>query len=356
MSSTWSDKIRKVTPYVPGEQPKDTNIIKLNTNENPYPPSPEVAKELKNINVDRLRLYPDPESFELASTIADCYGLDTSEVFVGNGSDEVLALSFLTFFNSDKEILFPNISYSFYQVYADLYGIKYRKIPLDENFKVNKEDYMIPNGGIVIANPNAPTSIAMSLDAIEDIIKANRYSVVIIDEAYVDFGADSAVKLINKYDNLLVVHTFSKSRSLAGIRLGYALGSKELITYLKGIKNSFNSYPIDYISQVLATAAMKDIAYYKKVNDKVIKTREYLSAELKKSGFFVSDSSTNFLFVTHPILSARSLFEYLKENNIYVRYFNSPLIDNHLRITIGTDEEIDVLLKFITYFMELKKI
>ncbi len=347
MSKAWCDKVRKVTPYVPGEQPKVTNIIKLNTNENPYPPSPEVEKALKNIDIDRLRLYPDPESSELAKVIGDSCGLESSQVFIGNGSDEVLALAFLTFFNSDKEVLFPDITYSFYPVYGDLYGIKYRRVPLNDNFEINKEDYMVPNGGIVIANPNAPTSTAVPLEVVEDIIKSNSDVVVIVDEAYVDFGAESAVKLVNKYDNLLVVQTLSKSRALAGIRLGFALGSVEIIAYLKGVKNSFNSYPIDFVAQKLAAAAIKDEAYFKEITGRVIKTRDYLTAELKKSGFIVADSKANFLFVTHPEIPAKALFEYLKENKVYVRYFNAPRVDNHLRISIGTDAEIEELLKFI---------
>ncbi|GIM29607.1 histidinol-phosphate aminotransferase [Clostridium polyendosporum] len=352
MSKAWIDKIRKVTPYVPGDQPKVTNIIKLNTNENPYPPSPRVAEALKNIDTNRLRLYPDPEATELTQALADYYGLGSDQVFVGNGSDEVLALAFLTYFNSDKEILFPNISYSFYPVYGDLYGIKYRKVPLNDNFEINKNDYMVTNGGIIFPNPNAPTSIEAPLEVVEDIVKANRDVVVIIDEAYVDFGAQSAVELINKYDNLVVVHTYSKSRALAGLRLGVALGSKEIISHLKAVKNSFNSYPIDYIAQTLATAAIKDVDYFKEITNKVINTRDYVTTELKKLGFVVPDSKANFLFVTHPQLSAKDLFEFLKENKIFVRYFNSPLIDNHLRITIGTDEEMGELLKFIKTYLE----
>lgn len=352
MSQAWSDKIRKVKPYVPGEQPKIVNVIKLNTNENPYPPSPKVAEALKNIDISRLRLYPDPEAAQLTQTLSEYYGLESGQIFVGNGSDEVLALAFLTYFNSDKEILFPNISYSFYPVYGDLYNIKYRKVPLKDNFEINKDDYLVPNGGIVFANPNAPTSIALSLSEIEDILRANRDVVVVVDEAYVDFGAESAIGLINKYDNLVIIQTYSKARALAGLRLGVALGSEELISHLKAVKNSFNSYPIDYIAQVLATEAIKDVDYFEEIRDKVINTRERVIAELRELGFIVADSKANFVFVTHEELSAKDLFEFLKENKIFVRYFNSPIIDNHLRISIGTDEEMDELLKFIRIYMQ----
>ncbi|MEW9123670.1 MAG: histidinol-phosphate transaminase [Thermotaleaceae bacterium] len=354
MSQRWKENVRKVIPYVPGEQPKRGDIIKLNTNENPYPPSPKVAEALKNIDPGKLRLYPDPESFALVETLSNYYRLGQDQIFVGNGSDEVLALAFLTFFNSEKEILFPNISYSFYPVYGDLYNIKYRKIPLKENFEINKKDYFTQNGGIIIANPNAPTSIALPLKDVEEIIKANRDVVVIVDEAYVDFGAVSAVDLIHQYDNLLIVQTYSKSWALAGLRLGVALGSKELISCLKAVKNSFNSYPVDYIAERLAIAAVEDEEYFKEIRDKVMSTRDAVTDTLRELGFVVPDSKANFLFVTHPELSAKELFEFLKENNIFVRYFNAPLIDNHLRISIGTDEEMAELIKFIKIYMENK--
>lgn len=354
MSQRWKENVRKVIPYVPGEQPKRGDIIKLNTNENPYPPSPKVAEALKNIDPGKLRLYPDPESFALVETLSNNYRLGQDQIFVGNGSDEVLALAFLTFFNSEKEILFPNISYSFYPVYGDLYNIKYRKIPLKENFEINKKDYFTQNGGIIIANPNAPTSIALPIKDVEEIIKVNRDVVVIVDEAYVDFGAVSAVDLIHQYDNLLIVQTYSKSWALAGLRLGVALGSKELISCLKAVKNSFNSYPVDYIAERLAIAAVEDEEYFKEIRDKVMSTRDAVTDTLRELGFIVPDSKANFLFVTHPELSAKELFEFLKENNIFVRYFNAPLIDNHLRISIGTDEEMAELIKFIKIYMENK--
>lgn len=347
MSSKWIENVRKVTPYVPGEQPEVTNIIKLNTNENPYPPTPLVKTLLEGIEIDKLRLYPNPESQDLTVTIAEYYGISPKEVFIGNGSDEVLALAFLTFFNSDKEILFADITYSFYPVYCDLYGIKYRRIPLNDKFEVVVSDYKASNGGIIIANPNAPTSKAVGLEAIEEIIASNPQSVVIIDEAYVDFGAQSAICLINKYDNVLVVQTLSKSRALAGIRLGFALGSEKLLSYLYGVKNSFNSYPVDYIAQKVSSVAIKDKTYFEEITNKVVATRTFLTDELRKLNFEVLDSSANFIFVTHPKVKAKKLFEYLKDNKIFVRYFNLPRIDNYLRISIGTDEEIDQLIKYI---------
>ncbi len=351
MSEGWKSHSRKVTPYVPGEQPKSQNLIKLNTNENPYPPSPKVEACLRNIDVSRLRLYPDPQATELTAALSNYYGVECEQVFVGNGSDEVLALAFLAFFNGDKEILFPNITYSFYDVYAELYDIKHRKVPLNEQFEIDINAYKVENGGIIFSNPNAPTSIAISVEQIEDILKANRDVVVIVDEAYVDFGAESAVDLIHQYHNLLVIHTYSKSRALAGLRLGVAIGSKELIAHLEAVKNSFNSYPIDMIAQELATVAIQDVEYFKRITSKVIQTRTYVMTELRKLGFTVADSKTNFVFVTHPTLLAKDLFEFLKTYQIYVRYFDKPFIDNHLRISIGTDEEMDQLLKHIRMYM-----
>ncbi len=352
MEKLWRDKLRKVAPYVAGEQPKQKGIIKINTNENAYPPSPKLKEAMQAFDLDRLKLYPDPTSDQLVSALADYHHLNNDQLFVGNGSDEVLALAFLTFFNSDKEVLFPDIGYSFYPVYGNLYNIKYRQVPVDENFKLVKEDYMVPNGGIIFANPNAPTSIGMDLDFIEDILKANRDVIVIIDEAYVDFGSESAVKLIDRYDNLLVIQTYSKFLALAGMRLGVALGSNELIEALKAVKDSFNSYPIDTIAQTLATAAIKDADYSKESARKIIKTRDYVTKELRELGFILPDSKTNFLFVTHPALSMKELFEALKQENIFVRYFNAPRISNHLRITIGTDEEMEVVLNFIRNYVQ----
>jgi histidinol-phosphate aminotransferase len=352
MNQLWQDKIRKVIPYVPGDQPKVTNLIKLNTNENPYPPSPKVLEALRNFDVEKLRLYPELEPTGFLEALSDYYGIRKEQIFIGNGSDEVLALAFLTYFNSEQPLLFPNITYSFYPVYAELYDIKYKRIPLDENFEINPGDYKVPNGGIIFANPNAPTSIGAPLATVEDIIQANQDVVVIIDEAYVDFGGESAVELINKYDNVLVIQTFSKSRALAGLRMGLALGSKELIQHLENVKNSFNSYPIDSIAKVLAEAAIKDVDYFKEITEKVIKTREFVISELRGMGFVLPDSKANFVFVSHPEISAKALYEFLKEHNIFVRYFSSPLIDNHLRITIGTDEEMNILLKHIRLFLD----
>ena len=351
MSKLWLDKIRKVEPYVPGEQPKVVNILKLNTNENPYSPSPLVIEELKNLDSNRLRLYPDPTASELVETLAKYYGLEKNQVFVGNGSDEVLALSFLTYFNSDKPLLFPDITYSFYPVYGDLFNINYIKIPLNNDFSINKEYYFRENGGIIFPNPNAPTGVCVDLDFIEDIVKKNRDVIVIIDEAYIDFGGTSAVKLIDKYDNLVVIQTYSKSRSLAGLRIGVALGSKEVISYLNDVKNSFNSYPLDYVAQRLAAASLKDDKYFKETCGKIIKTRENTVKELKDLGFIIPDSKANFIFITHPTTKAKDLFEALRKESIFVRYFSSKRIDNHLRVTIGTDEEMDRFLKAVKAYI-----
>ncbi|MNM76993.1 Histidinol-phosphate aminotransferase [compost metagenome] len=347
MSKLWLDKIRKVDPYIPGEQPKVVNILKLNTNENPYPPAPKVIEELKNIEGSNLRLYPDPTASELVETLADYYGLEKDQVFVGNGSDDVLALSFMTFFNSDKPLLFPDITYSFYPVYGDLFNINYDKVPLNEDLTITKEDYFRENGGIIFPNPNAPTGVGVELSFIEDILIKNRDVIVIVDEAYIDFGGESAVKLINKYDNLVVIQTYSKSRSLAGLRVGVALGSKEAISYLNDVKNSFNSYPLDYISQRLAIASLKDDEYFKDTCAKIIKTRENTIKELKKLGFIIPESKANFIFITHPTIKAKDLFEALKKDGIFVRYFSSSRIDNYLRVTIGTDSEMERFLNFV---------
>lgn len=341
--ANWEYNVRKVVPYVPGEQPKQTNIIKLNTNECPYPPSPYVAKAMQAFDTDRLRLYPDPAVGKLTDALAEYYGVESDQVFVGVGSDDVLAMAFLTFFNSKKPILFPDITYSFYDVWADLYRIPYECQKLDENFRMNKVDYMKENGGIVIANPNAPTGVALGLDTIEEIIQANRDVVVIVDEAYVDFGAESALPLIEKYDNLLVVQTFSKSRAMAGMRIGYAFGCKKLIAYLHDAKYSFNSYTMNALTIDLGTAAVKDDVYFKEITGKVITTRERTQIRLRELGFSLQDSSTNFVFATHESVSAEKIFTELKSRGIYVRYFKKPRIDHYLRISIGTDEQMDAL-------------
>ena len=339
----WETYVRKVEPYVPGEQPKH-KVIKLNTNENPYPPSPNVQKVIDGFDAEQLRLYPDPEISELIAAIAKTKGLEKEQVFVGVGSDDVLAMSFLTFFGSDQPILFPDITYSFYDVWAELFRIPYEQIPLQEDFRICIDDYKRKNGGIVIPNPNAPTGIAESLDAIEEIIAANPDSVVIIDEAYVDFGTKSAQELLTTYENLLVVQTFSKSRSLAGSRIGYAMGSKKLIAYLNDCKYSFNSYTMDRLTIQVGKASMEDEPYFTEQVRRIIDTREWSKEQLKKLGFDFPDSKANFIFAHHKERAAEDIFAALKQRNIYVRYFKKPRIDNYLRITIGTREEMEQLM------------
>lgn len=343
--------IRKVVPYVPGEQPKRTKMIKLNTNENPYPPAPGVAKALKELDADRLRLYSDPTCQILVDSLAEHYGVGNDQVFVGVGSDDVLAMAFMTFFNSDKPVLFPDITYSFYPVWADLLRIPYECPKLDENFKIRKEDYYRENGGIVIANPNAPSAIAEPLEFIEDILQHNPDVIVIVDEAYVDFGTESALALLEKYDNLLVVQTFSKSRAMAGMRIGFAIGSPLLIKYLNDVKYAYNSYTMNTPSLVCGVEAVKDDAYFKDIVNKIVETREYSKEELKALGFEMTDSKANFLFVTHPQVPAREIFEALKAQDIFVRYFNKERLDNYLRITIGTREEMDALFAFLRAYL-----
>lgn len=344
---SWEEYVRKVVPYTPGEQPKVKNLIKINTNENPYPPSPLVYKAFEETELSDYRKYPDPVCSELVESIADFYGVKKENVFVGVGSDDVLSMAFLTFFNSEKPILFPDITYSFYDVWADLYRIPYKQIPLDDNFEIHPADYHIENGGVVIANPNAPTGVALGLDAIEDIIKSNQGSVVIVDEAYVDFGAETALPLINKYDNLLVVRTFSKSRSLAGLRIGYAFGCEKLIKYLLDAKFSFNSYTMNMPSLKLGAAAMKDRDYFEKTTAMIVATRERIKKELKDLGFVFGDSRTNFIFAKHPDKHGKEIFDYLRAHDIIVRRFDLPRINEYLRISIGTDEEMDTLIKVL---------
>jgi len=349
---TWKRNIRTVIPYIPGEQPRQIGMIKLNTNENPYGPAPGVETAIKNMDADDLRLYPDPAADILISALADYYQLEKDQVFVGVGSDDVLAMCFLTFFNSDKPILFPDITYSFYDVWAELFRIPYEYQPLDQNFEIVKEDYYKVNGGIILANPNAPTGVVQSLESIEDIIRHNQDVIVIIDEAYIDFGGTSALALTQKYENLLVVQTFSKSRSMAGLRIGYALGNKNLIKYLNDVKFSFNSYTMNRPALELGAETLKDDAYFKETTGKIIATRERVKKELKELGFSFADSKANFIFATHKKYAARDLFETLKIKKIYVRYFNKARIDNYLRISIGTDEEMDALLTFLKKYMK----
>jgi len=339
----WEKNIRTVVPYVPGEQPKVMDIVKLNTNENPYPPSATVKKAIEALNIDDLRLYPDPEVSDLVHAIAEFYGMKDDQVFVGVGSDDVISMCFLTFFNSEKPILFPNISYSFYSVWADLYRIPYEKQPLDADFKIKPEDYYKDNGGVIFPNPNAPTALYMGLDAVEDIIIHNQDSVVIVDEAYIDFGGKSAIDLVNKYENVLVVQTFSKSRSMAGMRIGYCFGNPALIKALNDVKFSFNSYTMNRTSINYGVAAINDKAYFEECVSKIIATREASAKRLSELGFSFPESSANFIFASHKTVPAKTIFEELKKRGIFVRYFNAPLIDNYLRITIGTDEQMERL-------------
>lgn len=347
----WESYVRKVVPYVPGEQPDKAKMIKLNTNENPYPPAPGVAKVLAGFEVDRLRLYPEPTCKVLVDAIAEYYGINSGQVFVGVGSDDVLAMIFMTFFNSGKPILFPDITYSFYDVWADMLRIPYETKALDENFEIRAVDYYEENGGIVFPNPNAPTGILMSLSAIEDIVARNRDVIVVVDEAYIDFGGESALPLIEKYDNLLVVQTFSKSRSMAGMRIGFAMGNPKLISYINDVKYSFNSYTMNQTALALGVEAIRDKAYFEETRAKIIATREWTKAELKKLGFSFGDSMSNFIFATHETIQAREIYEALRKENIYVRYFSKERIDNYLRISIGTQEEMEALIDFLKCYL-----
>lgn len=347
----WEDNVRKVVPYIAGEQPNKPNMIKLNTNECPYPPAPGVKKLAENLDVDALRLYPNPDVTPLVNTLADYYGVKPEQVFVGVGSDDVLSMAFLTFFNSDKPILFPDVTYSFYDVWAELYRIPYKTCALDDNWKLCAEDYKQPNGGVIFPNPNAPTGVLESLETVEEIIKANQDVIVIVDEAYIDFGGESALPLLEKYDNLLVVQTFSKSRAMAGLRIGFAIGNEKLIKYLNDAKFSFNSYTMNLPSQVLGVEAVKDDAYFKATTAKMIATRERVKKELVALGFSFPDSMTNFIFATHKSIPAENIFKALREADIYVRYWNKPRINNYLRISIGTDEEMDTLIAFLRNYI-----
>lgn len=340
----WEANVRRVVPYTPGEQPNRPGMIKLNTNENPYPPSPKVAQAIRDFDEDRLRMYPDPTAGALVNALAERYQVKPSQVFVGVGSDDVLAMCFLTFFNSKKPILFPDITYSFYDVWADVFRIPYEVQPLDEDLCICVEDYYKENGGVIFPNPNAPTGVLMELSRIEDIVAHNPDVICIVDEAYIDFGGVSALPLIETYDNLLVVQTFSKSRSMAGARIGYVFGSEKLIKYLNDVKYSFNSYTMDQLTLVTGAAALSDEAYFQETLAKIIATRERVKGQLRELGFTMPDSKSNFLFISHPKVAARELFAMLREKNIYVRYFDKPRIHNMLRVTVGTDEEMDRLI------------
>ncbi len=343
MSKPWSDKLRKIQPYVAGEQSKNPNIIKLNANENPYPPSPKVKEVLSNFNTDNLKKYPASDALELKTALAKAYNLNENQIFMGNGSDDVLALCFQAFFCSDKPILFPDLTYSFYPVWCSLFKTPYKNIPLDENFRINPDDYKEENGGVILPNPNAPTGIYENLDFIEKILNNNTDCIVIIDEAYIDFGGESTISLLDKYENLVVVQTMSKSRSLAGLRVGYAFASAELISVLEAVKNSYNSYTMDSIAISAAAASLADNDYFKDTCNKIINTRQKTIQALEKLDFDVVPSMANFVLATHKSVKAVDIFEKLKAQNIFVRYFKIPRIDNYLRITIGTDDEMDKL-------------
>lgn len=343
--STWRDNLRTIEPYVPGEQPNLPDMVKLNTNENPYPPSPKVVETLKSFDCDSLRLYPDPNSQVLVDALAKRYGLQSDQVFLGVGSDDVLAIAFMTFFNSKKPILFPDITYSFYDVWAELFQIPYERPALDEHFDLIPEDYYKENGGVVIANPNAPTGVLQSMDFLRDVIEHNRDVVVIIDEAYADFSGSSALELTKEYDNVLIVQTYSKSRSLAGMRIGYAMGNPELIRAMNDVRYSYNSYPMTRLSVALGKAALEDEAYFQETVAKVIETREWTKKELKRLGFSFRDSQTNFIFATHESVPAQTIFDALREKHIFVRHFGQKRIDNYLRISIGTQDEMERFIR-----------
>ena len=345
MSREWTKNLRNIEPYVPGEQSKDKDIVKINANENPYPPSPKAIEALKSFDTNKLRFYPSANSTKLKEAIAKYYKVDVSNVIVGNGSEDELAVAFQSIFNSEKPIVYPDLTYSFYPVWCSLFGIKYKNYPVGDDFRINPEDYKEKNGGVVIPNPNAPTSLGEGLDFVEKILNYNQDSVVIIDEAYVDFGGTSSIPLIDKYENLLVTGTFSKSRSLAGLRIGFAIGSKALIDVMEAVKNSYNSYTVDSLSIEMGAASIEDDEYFKSTCKKVIKTRERVTLELEKLGFDVLDSQTNFIFATHNEHNMKSLFEYLKTQKVFIRYFSLPRIENYVRITIGTNEEMDIFLE-----------
>ncbi len=342
---SYIDNIRKCVPYTPGEQPQ-RKVIKLNTNECPYPPSPEVEKAFKSFDTEALRKYPDPVCKDLVHSIAEYYGLKDEEVFVGVGSDDVLSMCFLTFFAGKKPVIFPDITYSFYDVWADVYRIPYEQIPLKEDFSLDPEDYIgRENGGIVIANPNAPTGVLESLDTIVRIVKANPDSMVIVDEAYIDFGGETAIPLISKYENVIITRTMSKSRALAGLRVGYAFGNAKAIKYLNDVKFSVNSYTMNMPALAAGKAAIEDDVYFKDITSRVINTREWTKEQLRSLGFTFRDSMTNFVFATSETVvnrdgSMKAVFEGLKEKDIYVRFFDKPILKNYLRISIGTDEEM----------------
>ena len=344
MSRYWSAVVNGLTPYVPGEQPKLANLVKLNTNENPYGPSPKALEAMRGEVGDALRLYPDPNAERLKQAVAKSCGVSVAEVFVGNGSDEVLAHVFLALLRHARPILFPDITYSFYPVYCGLYDVAYETVPLDADFAIRVDDYRKPNGGIIFPNPNAPTGRALACGEVERLLAANPDSVVVVDEAYVDFGAESAVPLVAKYPNLLVVQTLSKSRSLAGLRVGFAVGNVDLIEALTRVKDSFNSYPLDRFAIAGAAAAIEDTEHFDKTRNAVIASRDSLTQELAQLGFDVLPSAANFIFARHPRHDAGELAQALRARSIIVRHFRQPRIEQFLRITIGTDAQCAALL------------
>lgn len=353
MENLWTENLRNIEPYVPGEQSAETDIVKINANENPYPPSPKVAEVIKNFDADKLRLYPNANATPLKQALADYYNVDIKNVFVGNGSDDVIAIVFQSVFNSNLPIVYPDLAYSFYPVWCSLFNIKYKTYPVDENFRIHVEDYKEKNGGVIIPNPNAPTSIGENLEFVERLMEYNQDSVVVIDEAYVDFGGISSVELTKKYENLLVTGTFSKSRSLAGLRIGFAIGSEKLISVLEAVKNSYNSYTVDSLSIAAGRASILDNEYFKSTCQKIINTRTRVTNEMRALGFKVLDSSTNFIFATKDDLCMKDLFEYLKTKKVFIRYFSVPRIENYVRISIGTDEEMDIFLKEVKGYLKV---
>lgn len=348
MSRYWSDTVHQLKPYVPGEQPKLDNLVKLNTNENPYGPSPRVIDAIRAATDDRLRLYPDPDASRLKEAIASYHGIPPAQVIPGNSSDEVLALVFQALLRHEKPILFPDVTYSFYPSYCALYDIAYKTVALSDNFEINVADYPDTNGGIIFPNPNAPTGRLLDLSAIEALLKKNTGSVLVVDEAYIDFGGATAIPLIARYPNLLVVQTLSKSRSLAGLRVGFAAGHVDLIEALDRVKNSFNAYPLDHLAQAGAVAAFEDRHYFEQTRKAVIASREKMTAELCKLGFDVLPSAANFVFARHPQHDAATLSTRLRERSIIVRHFKLPRIDQFLRISVGTDAQCAALIKALT--------
>lgn len=347
MSKFWTKAVREANPYIPGEQINQPNLLKLNTNENPYPPSPKTIDAIKEATGDKLRLYPSPTMDSLRNAIGDNFNLKRENVFVGNGSDEVLAFSFMAFFERGSTIKYPSITYSFYPVYANIFDVLVDEVPLENDFSINPENFFDAPGGVIFPNPNAPTSLYLELEAIELILRNNPDNIVIVDEAYVDFAKSSAASLVDQYDNLLIIQTLSKSRALAGLRVGFALGQADLIEALIRMKDSFNSYPVDRLALAGAEAAIRDVTYFKEVTEKIINTREWTVKEMTKLGFDVLPTQANFIFTKHAKYKGKKLYEQLKEANILVRHFDTLPIDEYLRITIGTDDEMKRLINYL---------